>query len=390
MRGSASPSGGTPIPAAGGNCVAGARAEALISTAERTLLPGAEVAAMTCFERWLGSPRLTLGVLSLIIAAIGAAAAVPQGLERWDYFQRYGSWGNELLERIRGTDVFHSAGFAALLALLGGNCLIMVFRWARRPPRFSGATAVYAGVLILLLGVAADSVWGWRGMIPMQTGEVRDYCYTRRGAQALPFRIALEDSALLPADKPVHQIIVLIPERRFGKIWRVAAGREYPLGAGYALRVAEAEWERNAGDAPDGRQARIPSRPSLDIQVRTPSGREILRLAANCFEKHCTHDGKVELYYQKFTPAKEYVSQVRLAAPGQPERVCMLRSDRAVRYSGYVLHQARVDEDRSDWTEIEVHKQPGMICLWTGAVLLNGGLLLILFCRRSTGGEDAG
>lgn len=115
------------------------------------------------FFSFLGSPRLTLALLSLFGVSIAVAT---------------------FIESAKGTPaakgmVYNALWFEAMLALFCLNLLIALRRWWPFRPRLSGFVLIHISVIVILLGAASTRYFGFEGTMYIREGAETDVLYSR-------------------------------------------------------------------------------------------------------------------------------------------------------------------------------------------------------------------
>ncbi len=127
--------------------------------------------------RLLASPGLTLALLLVLAAAVGAGTFV---------------------ESVRGTEtardlVYAAAWFEGLWVLFALNLLLALRRWFPLQARQTGFFLIHVAVLVILAGAALTRAFGTEGSLHLRRGEKTAVMISGAGTVPLPFALRLDD-----------------------------------------------------------------------------------------------------------------------------------------------------------------------------------------------------
>jgi hypothetical protein len=188
------------------------------------------------------SVKLTVVLFVLILIPSVIGTLVQQNApDPSRYVEAYGPGWTSLFRFLGFFDVYHDPRFVILLVLLGLNtfaCVVTRFkpRW-----QLAGMMATHLGLLLILLGALAGSLFGVKGFMAIGEGETTNRMSTGRTTQAmaeLPFGVKLVDFILDTQEEPNHKLIVFDLESRKQSSHSVEEGQN--------IAIHESRWSNVA------------------------------------------------------------------------------------------------------------------------------------------------
>lgn len=385
------------------------------------------------FDR-LASVKFAVSVVVLIVLACIAGTLIPQGAEVGRFLEQQPAAARrmELFGKLGLTHVFSSLWFVGLLGVLAASvaaCSLRRFatvRVARGGVRLRafGSMLTHLSILLILAGGVVRGLWGVKGQLELREGQTASQFRVERGLAALPFAVQLADFDVetYPAADPedaceqtpsagssqpdcCNQLLVEWPERQLVKRLPTTVGVEHllvPEGAGEdeAFRVKILRYVPDFTIDMSTRQvssrSEDPNNPAILVAVQGADYENQLWLFARFpdFGLHGSADphGRpmpLRLRYDNHVvprpkppptgPIKNFRSTLKIIEAGAVVRTPQVEVNRPFRYKGYSFYQSGYNPRDLSWTSLQVVRDPGVPLVYTGFVLMVGGLFLVFY-----------
>ena len=309
---------------------------------------------------FLGSMRLALWLLCLIIAISFAGAVAPEDIQ---------------------PVIFYSWWFLAVLGAFALNLAVcLFFRLLSRHTRL-GSKICHASILLILAGALLSFYAGQRGRLELTRGEESTAFVGERGSVPLGFAVRLDDFSVEWYAPQYFKLGVAVADGKLKKKFDAVPGREYALG-GYSF-VIKGYYPDFALDE-QNRPVNLSDKalnPALLLLLRTPAGDERRWVFARHPDISMSGDDQVRIVLLQKPMVKEFRSRLRFS-DGKRIFSGDATVNGPVSFGGYTFYQSGYDEEKPDWTSLEVVRDPGVPLVFTGFVLLNLGIIMIYAGKR--------
>ena len=278
-----------------------------------------------------------------------------------------------------------------LVALVAGFGVFV--RLVREP----GLLLIHLGVIVVLLGGMAGSerghevqrqIWGidkiQTGSMIISEGESENLITSDKdGAMwKLPFSIKLKDFRM-EYYKPDY----LRVQTRSGVGWKipVEVGVEYSLGADIGeLRIVRAFENFKITIEGDKRIAVDDQRPGINpavqVEIRHPDGGITSEYVFERFPSQPAPEDKFLLTYRRII--SDYISDLEVIKDGRVIAEKSIEVNKPLHFGGYHFYQSSYDAEAGQYTVLSVTSDTGLRLVYSGYVLLCGGVIWHLWLRE--------
>jgi cytochrome c biogenesis protein ResB len=316
--------------------------------------------ANTLAKNWesLGSIRLTLWLLCIIIAISFAGAIAPQPIQQY---------------------IFYSWWFLLVLGVFGLNLLACLCNRLLFSGRGAGSKLCHAAVLVILAGSLVSFLAGRRGSMEFTKGETQD-AFIRKNAETIPlgFSVTLEDFTVEWYKPQYFKLGVTVEDKKVKKKFDAVPGKEYRVGGtGYSFTVKDyfpqlvINVDHEAVNLSDKAL-----NPALRVEVRSPSGTESRWIFAHYPDMVMGSDKNIRFFLLQEPAIKEFRSRLRFS-DGSRTELRDVRVNSPVEFGGYTFYQSGYNPQKPAWTSLEVVRDPGAPVVFVGFVLMNLGIVMI-------------
>ena len=304
----------------------------------------------------LGSVRLTLWLLVIIIAVSFAGAVVNKDLQ---------------------PAIFYSWWFFLILSAFSLNLGVCIFSRVAACLKRPGSLLTHVSILVILAGSLVSFAFSRRGSLELTPGVSSTTFREGTGEGALGFTVTLEDFHIdwyHPGAE--YSITAVVESRKVSDSFKAVEGRDYHIAdTGYSFRVLAFYPDFVMEDAGPVNRSGEMVNPAVLLMVMTPAGQEQRWVFAFHPEMSFGEDPDVS-FSLRLTP-REFTSRVRFS-DGKSESVREIRVNHPASFKGFSFYQASYDETMAEpgLTVLEVVRDPGTATVFTGFVLLNLGVVL--------------
>ncbi|MFZ4394001.1 MAG: cytochrome c biogenesis protein ResB [Kiritimatiellia bacterium] len=370
--------------------------------------------------RLLGSLRFALGVVLLITAACVAGTLIPQGYQVGKFLERYPEAQRrmEILDTLGLTHVFFSRWFVVLLCVLAASLLVCTFRrfqalrgavGAKRI-RVCGSLFTHISLLLVLVGGVIRAVWGEKGYIELREGETIDQFVGSHGMTQLPFAVRLADFTLelygesdRKQQPPAERLLVAWPEKGLMKAFPAVVGVPYEVTAPGGTADADTcrvtirryfpDFYIDTVSLEGGTRSDEPNNPAVSVEVihagqyrtnwifaRFPDFGEQAGAENPTDPLHLRYEvGMSEPSVGRSGAIKAYKSRLQILTDGKPVCEKTIAVNAPLSYGGYTFYQSGYNPKDLKWTSLQVVRDPGVIIVYIGFVLMMVGLTLVFW-----------
>jgi len=383
----------------------------------------------------LASVKFAVAVIILIAAACVAGTILPQGAEAAAYVQKNPDAAVRfaVFERFGLTHVFSARWFIALLCVLAATVMACSTRRLATVQRASGfakrralgSLLTHLSILFILAGGVVRGVWGEKGFVELREGQATAHFHSGNGTRPLPFTLGLTKFeietdaapaavAKTPAETAPTMVVQWV-QRELQAIIPAAAGTVKELTPQGETPSPEntfrVEILRYVPDfAVDTATREVTSRssepnnPAVLVAVNGPEYQNHRWVFARFPDFTMHEDGTagrpspLRLIYQYEKPGssprisgsiKNYKSTVSLVDNGSLVGERTLAVNRPLKFRGYTFYQTGYNPDDLTWTSLEVVRDPGVPLVYSGFVLLIGGLFVVFYLNPWLASREA-
>lgn len=384
--------------------------------------------ASACFDLFT-SMRFGIAIMFILMLACIIGTLLPQGPEVNDYLRAHPDAATRMkwLHTFGFTHIFYSWWFLGLLAVLGANLSVCVFRRLRTLPTLAGrerikiigTILVHVSLLVIFAGGLIRGFHSEKGYIEFREGEIADSFMTPdQKAVPLPFKVQLKDFAIEHYESAsnknpfVEQLHVEWSERGIRSVLPVEAGTE---------KVVVPEGETSGSDrALHVSVVRKVSDFVIDMTTKEVTSRsdsfENPAILVKVTGKDCDMEQWLFARYPDFNVASKgghgtasnppVLMSYQVMVQSQPQAriksfkstLQILQGDALVKeetievntplyYRGYGIFQSGYNEKDPSWTSLQVVHDPSVPVIYTGFIMIMVGLIIVINSRNGIAGN---
>lgn len=385
----------------------------------------------------LSSLKFALSVIVLIAAACIAGTVIPQGGQFEALIEKHpGAHPFMQAMSVLGlTRVFYTWWFVTLLCVLAASLSICTWRRyvmigktaGAAKARVIGSFVTHVSLLLVLAGGVVRVVWSQKGTIQFHEGQSVERVESPDGAFGLPFSVRLVKFELEFYQKPVAtpeaqigMLQVRWPERSLRAEFPVTLAAAHPLtlpgapeGAEPAFTVEAIRYlpdfaiDSQSGEAQS--RSDNPNNPAIQVRV-TGGGKTNTQWVFAQFPDFGAHGGAdadmpLRFAFAAAVPSgamgrgsgsiKAFKSTIEMIENGAVVARKTIAVNAPFSHRGYTFYQLSYDPRDLSWSAIQVVKDPSVLIVYGGFVLMMVGLTTV-FCivpwmdtRRDASGGSA-
>jgi cytochrome c biogenesis protein ResB len=312
--------------------------------------------------KFLGSVKLALWLFWLIIIVCFIGAILP--------------------EEMRGF-VFGSAWFFALLFVFGLNIAACAIARMSFSVKKAGSTLVHLSVLLILFGSCLSYFFSIRGVMELEEGQSKDTVILGCKLHKLDFRVYLDHFAVSWYDSTPekYDIRAYVIDREYKSGYNAEKSKEQSIGnTGYFFTVAEYYPDFGLdGKMKAYNKSALPNNPAVLRRIKGPKTAEERWVFAN-HPGMGLKDQNIKFMFDYQPMAKEYLSRVRVIDEKNNRTLnADIKVNSPLYYQGYSFYQAGYDQKDLKYTSLDVVKDPGVIFVFAGFLVLNAGLIVLFY-----------
>jgi hypothetical protein len=365
----------------------------------------------------LASVRFAVLIVMLLAVACVVGTLVPQGPDAVRYVRSHPEAAVRfaLLDATGLTRVYTAWWFIGLLFVLSASIATCSFKrfsslvrtkgFARR--RSLGSLMTHLSMLLILAGGIVRSTWGVRGYVELQQGEIATEFVSDDGVRPLPAAVRLnrfEVETESGGEAPRDRLLVRWPDKDVEVDLAVVLNEPQSVPAGSAsggeeFRVEVLQYEPDFVIDPETRQVGSRStearNPAILVAVNGPDYHNHRWLFAR-YPGFSTKAGDgaesgpcpLDLVFQAVPPGqpngsgsaiKAFRSYVEFLPAGEPPVSGKVEVNGPFSYGGYTFYQSGYRPDQTDWTSLQVVRDPGVPLVYAGFILMIVGLAIIFY-----------
>ncbi len=332
----------------------------------------------------ISSVQSAIVLIILIIFASIIGTFIPQGLKPAEYIQRYGLQISNLFSILGFTDIYHVWWFILLLSLLSLNLVFCSFNRIKFRKKSVGLIITHLSILLVLSGAIISAVWGVRGVITLYEGEAKGFFADKDKIQDLGFKVRL-DKFTLERDTPdYHQITVYIKDKDIKKDFKAKQGINYPIeGANYSFQILRylPDFYLDQNKLAQTR-TEMPNNPAVLVKISGNQEEKSKWLFSNFPAFSHGPADNIELTYKWAGSIKSFKSEITVIDGDKEVLSKTVEVNSPLQYKRYVFYQSSYNPEELNWTGLQVVKDPGVIFVYAGFVLLNIGIILIFYSKQ--------
>jgi hypothetical protein len=315
-----------------------------------------------------------VALLCVLMGVTMLGTFVVQGVAPAEYRERFGA-AAPLVLGLGLDDVFHSAWFVGLLALLAASLVLVAIKRAAWRPAMWGHLLCHMGVVVILCGGAIGNLFGYRGWIELHEGQSTDVAQTTaRGAptgesRALGFTIALDDFAM-ENYAAEERLVVYEPS---GDDFRLASSN---------LPSEARDWVQVAGGEAAFRVLEVRDGSTVQVEVRDGgTERKYFLSAKDPQPLWLAHRTRALLFEPRRDDVKTYKSHLSVVESGRKVRSQVVEVNAPLVWRGYHFYQSSYRRDDPTWAGLEVVRDPGFSAVFTGFAMVGLGVIFLYYVR---------
>lgn len=350
--------------------------------------------------KFISSVKLAIWLLAAIAAISMLGTLIPQNEEPALYISKYGSAGYDILLKTGLIRVYSVWWFILLLVLFTINltaCLLNRFSLKRRS---LGSVLSHLSVLVILFGALIGLLWGEKGYIRISRGESLRIFVMPNKQVDLGFNIRLDDFIYTENIDPREKLLVYSAAK--GAFCKMHGPAESDVGTGLITQISVNNKDVESDIADTGYKIKIqryvsdftmdtstkevvsrsakPNNPAIQVQLKDKEGaiKTFWVFARFPDMQQEGMDFKFIYNWHMRTP-KDFVSKVTILKEDKEIMSKDIRVNDPLRFAGYTFYQSSYDNEQLNWSGLQVVKDPGVVVIYFGFILLITGLVMIFY-----------
>ena len=335
------------------------------------------------FVSLFASLTVTIALLILLAALSVLGTLIPQNAPEQAYLQHYGKGTYHVLKGLGLFDMYHSAWFIAVLALLAINvvaCTVKrlpnIWHQAHRDRNSYarlGTVLTHLSVLLILLGGLINAWWGFKGYVEVREGEAFVVSAAPTSGEIVqPAGFTVRCDAFRVERYPDGSPKEYVSTLTFLEGERVALDHR-PLRVNHPLSYRGLNFYQTSYG--------VSARPTIEIKARGTPAPVRMQLAQG--EVRPIPGTAAQLGFMQYQPAaqgeEEKILLVLFPSGGSPEPF-WLGKQKPAQAGGFTF--IIKDLDTRPYTGIQVTRNPGLSLVWVGCSLLTAGMVATFTLRR--------
>jgi cytochrome c biogenesis protein ResB len=288
--------------------------------------------------------------------------------------------------------VFQSFWFVGLLFVFALNLAICCVDRIFTSRKKIASIITHSAVLLILLGSLVSYVWGGRGMLDLEEGQDAQVFMTDKAeVKHLGFSVKLDDFSLLWHDVSSFEIWVKIIDKNIKVKQPLVLNQKFEVpGSGYAVTVIDykPDFMMDENHAVIT-QSQMPNNPAVLVRIVSATGTEDRWVFAKHAEFGRPKDENCKVLFMFEPQIKQYRSTVTVTDKNANVVFSKaIQVNHPLSYKGFTFYQIGYDEQRPNWTNLEVVFDPGAKIVFVGFIFLNIGMIVMFlskfFARKQT------
>lgn len=373
----------------------------------------------------LASLKFALVVILLIALACVVGTLIPQGEQQVAAYLAQRPDAHQILRTVDAmglTHVFSSLWFVTLMFVLATSLAVCTTRRYATIGRVNGAVRVrvigsfitHVGLLLVFAGGVTRVIWGQKGVIQLHEGETVNLVESQSEPFHLPFSVRLVKFDLEfyktpapPSGPQTDKLIVEWADKNLRNEFPVELNVAHsvvwpdaPAGAETAFTIKVLRYVPDFAIAATNGEAQSrsaePNNPAVLVSV-TGGGRTNTQWVFAHFPDFSNHAGAnvaapmpltfrfksasdaMAVNRHELAPIKAFKSSLELLDGGAVVRAQTVVVNAPLGYRGYTFYQSGYDPEDLTWTALQVVRDPGVMIVYSGFVLMMLGLTVV-FC----------
>lgn len=324
----------------------------------------------------LGSIKLGVVLLALIILSSVIGTLIPQDLAPFQYVQKYGHKTYLTFRNLGLTSIYYSPFFISLLTLLGINLIICTLN--RINLKKITLIIMHLSLVVILTGSLLSLISGEKGTIGLHEGELTSRFISQGKQKELGFTVKLERFTVEYYDIETHSIVVYVDGNQKMQLCDMKIGEYCPVkNSSYNLQLIDFYPDFYLQKGKPASKTNNPDNPAVLVKITKDKSEEtrwLLSKFPNFAEAAEFKD--ILTVYDFQAPVKEYKSEIAILEKGKEIKKADLKVNRPLTHKGYSLYQSDYNPDDLTWSGLKVKKDPAITIVYFGFIVLNLSVIL--------------
>lgn len=336
--------------------------------------------------KFFSSSRLAIWLLAIIAGLSLLGTLIPQNQGPDFYIDRFGHVGYRTLLKTGLSDIYSSPWFIFLIILFSINLTVCLLNRFRLKMRSLGSVLSHASILIILLGALIGLLFGQKGFINIcEQEEVSSFTSKDKKRIDMDFSIRLDKfiynehidakERLSVYSTQDHKLIAEIPTE---------VGVESDIaGTGCKIKVLRylSDFAMDTITKVAVSRSAKHNNPAIEVQLKNKAGEiSAFWVFAHFPDMHQKADPNFKFIYRWVgRRPKDFISKVTVLKGGKEIMSADVRVNGPLRFGGYTFFQSSYDTESLSWSGLQVVKDPGVVLVYAGFILLIAGLVIIFY-----------
>ncbi|MBI3008724.1 MAG: cytochrome c biogenesis protein ResB [Candidatus Omnitrophica bacterium] len=336
--------------------------------------------------KFFSSINAGITLLSIIAIASCIGTIIPQDLTKDEYLSKYSREAYDILNAFKLTTLFHSWWFITLLVLLILNLAVATINRFSFKLKSIGFLITHSSIIIIIIGAIIGNVNGERGFLWLKEGETKSTFSIGDVSRKLNFNLRLKDFILEHYNSDSQKITVSVVKegKSFEYVYPVEIGKEYNVqGTDYKIKMLRyvPDFVIDIETKEAVTRTDEPNNPALQVEIISPEGNVSNRwLFARYPGMHGDKEKDIEIvYHWAQERIKDFKSELEVLEGDRLVQSKMIEVNHPLEYKGYVFYQASYNPQDLTVTGLQVTKDPGVPVVYTGFIMLVGGLVVVFY-----------
>ena len=342
------------------------------------------------FWKTLKSLKFAIIILSVIAVLSIAGTLIPQNADPHTYHKLFGLRLTEFLNFLGFFDIFHTPYYILSLILLCLSLLACGLSGISFRLTSISMMLTHLSIILICIGALVTFTFGERGYVGFSEGERIDKLLDSSGeVLELPFTLELEDFHLeyyQEQDKTYKgELIIYNDEGEFQNAVPVEEGKTFTSnvkGTKISIRRVIPDFVMDMDTREMKSRSPEFNNPALLLEAENDIGKKEKKWV---FAKHPDFHGSGDsalfplMLYLYERDIKDFVSVVNVYENERKILNSRISMNKPLKHKGWMFYQVSYDQNRPDWTKLEVSRDPGVIFIYFGSFLLCLGVTMIFY-----------
>ena len=285
-----------------------------------------------------------------------------------------------------GKFIYHSFWFEGLIVLFSVNISICTIKRLKNITKKNiGFLVTHLSIIIILFGGLLSLITGKKGSLMIYDGHSSDKFFVDKDTSIqLPFTIKLNDFILEYYDESKGALQIRAKGETEYKKYPINVGSEIDYkGAKIKILKYVPDFEINIETHEVNSKSDNPNNPALQIEVSKDGNKKEKWLFAKFPDFHGKDSDDIEASFVVGGGGriKDFKSELEIIENGNKVLTKTIEVNNPLSYKGYKFYQSSYDDQNLSWSGLQIVKDPGLVFIYIGFVLLIMGVVFIFYIK---------